>query len=677
MPTADTRWGRLQWVLSPTNWEFAPQEIYQSKASYICSKWHACSSGTLFRMVTMSALWCRQIIAWLVCGVFPRKSREDKPLLSPQEIYQRRASYICVCEASQAITCPTEQCRISEYVCSNCTTCSVIHEFEAWSGLRISIPKSVVTGAMYGSGTTRRQDGVKADVAKRKRDAGPDILEPQIRALTDQQTKIKCTQTRNRECEPRDLIECTCTDNTYRTSSKWHGCSSATYCSGAQRRVSCWNGGAGLSLRVSSAMTLKFMQFALLMLNVRYALSEELLSFNTKCQQVVDSSTYRFSNVAACCQNASQPQNVHFAGRSSIGLFTPDVCNAKNTAHIFAHNILADNSNTTIDVYVSCWNPELVRLQLYFGDFSMQLLFLATTPYNSRGTHELVMRTNGLDRAGQNKTREQNVTLYSMQMSVIRIQIYRNLGYCTIAGLFVGQNEFRCTRQRALRVHGNNVHLHKLVVVCNSDAQLVRSGVVWDFTNITTNALEIGNDCTQCPVATRRSAASTANSNTCEKCYTGLQTRVLSNSAWWNATSFMPQPEWAVHIPVPGNMIPSNNSGILRYSKRTDNGNMYLTNKDITYEYDNVLRLCAQPAQFVLKNLYIAVLRWQYFANFSVLETSYTWNLGDQIRIYSNSTLPPKRLSPIVLRRIGYRTWSPLNMAKGILNDKKITITRS
>ena len=57
------------------------------------------------------------------------------------------------------------------------------HEFESWSGLRISIPKSVVTGAMYGAGTTRRQDGVKADVAKRKRDAGPDILEPQIRAL--------------------------------------------------------------------------------------------------------------------------------------------------------------------------------------------------------------------------------------------------------------------------------------------------------------------------------------------------------------------------------------------------------------------------------------------------------------------------------------------------------------
>ena len=59
----------------------------------------------------------------------------------------------------------------------------VIHEFESWSGLRISIPKSVATGAMYGSGTTRRQERVKADVAKRKRDAGPDILEPQIRAL--------------------------------------------------------------------------------------------------------------------------------------------------------------------------------------------------------------------------------------------------------------------------------------------------------------------------------------------------------------------------------------------------------------------------------------------------------------------------------------------------------------
>ena len=59
----------------------------------------------------------------------------------------------------------------------------VIHEFESWSGLRISIPKSVVTGAMYGTSTIRRQADAKADAVKRKRDAGPDILNPQIRAL--------------------------------------------------------------------------------------------------------------------------------------------------------------------------------------------------------------------------------------------------------------------------------------------------------------------------------------------------------------------------------------------------------------------------------------------------------------------------------------------------------------
>jgi len=35
----------------------------------------------------------------------------------------------------------------------------VIHEFESWSGLRISIPKSLATGAMYGKGTARRQEG--------------------------------------------------------------------------------------------------------------------------------------------------------------------------------------------------------------------------------------------------------------------------------------------------------------------------------------------------------------------------------------------------------------------------------------------------------------------------------------------------------------------------------------
>jgi len=59
----------------------------------------------------------------------------------------------------------------------------VIHEFEFWSGLRISTPKSLATGAMYGTGTARRQVRAKTDAAKRKRDAGPDILNPQIQAL--------------------------------------------------------------------------------------------------------------------------------------------------------------------------------------------------------------------------------------------------------------------------------------------------------------------------------------------------------------------------------------------------------------------------------------------------------------------------------------------------------------
>ena len=59
----------------------------------------------------------------------------------------------------------------------------VIHEFEFWSELRISIPKSLATGSMYGTGTARRQEGAKADAAKRKKDAGPDILNSQIQAL--------------------------------------------------------------------------------------------------------------------------------------------------------------------------------------------------------------------------------------------------------------------------------------------------------------------------------------------------------------------------------------------------------------------------------------------------------------------------------------------------------------
>ena len=59
----------------------------------------------------------------------------------------------------------------------------VIHEFEFWSGLRISIPKSLATGAMYGTGSERQSERAKIDVAKRKRDAGTDVSNPQIQAL--------------------------------------------------------------------------------------------------------------------------------------------------------------------------------------------------------------------------------------------------------------------------------------------------------------------------------------------------------------------------------------------------------------------------------------------------------------------------------------------------------------
>ena len=59
----------------------------------------------------------------------------------------------------------------------------VVHEFEDWSGLRISTPKSLATGAMYGTGSERRSERAKIDTAKRKTDAGLDILNLQIRAL--------------------------------------------------------------------------------------------------------------------------------------------------------------------------------------------------------------------------------------------------------------------------------------------------------------------------------------------------------------------------------------------------------------------------------------------------------------------------------------------------------------
>ena len=43
----------------------------------------------------------------------------------------------------------------------------VVQEFEDWSGLRISTPKSLATGAMHGTGSARRSERAKTDTAKR------------------------------------------------------------------------------------------------------------------------------------------------------------------------------------------------------------------------------------------------------------------------------------------------------------------------------------------------------------------------------------------------------------------------------------------------------------------------------------------------------------------------------
>jgi len=49
---------------------------------------------------------------------------------------------------------------------------------------------------MYGTGA-RRQEGAKADAAKRKRDAGPDNLNPQIQALGAMDEALDADNTAN------------------------------------------------------------------------------------------------------------------------------------------------------------------------------------------------------------------------------------------------------------------------------------------------------------------------------------------------------------------------------------------------------------------------------------------------------------------------------------------------
>ena len=99
-----------------------------------------------------------------VCG---RQRGENWQAIDQESARARVCLRVCVCVCVCECSFPAQNGECFENVRDKFHLLDEIHEFESWSGLRISVPKSVATGAMYGTGTTRRQEGAKSDAAKR------------------------------------------------------------------------------------------------------------------------------------------------------------------------------------------------------------------------------------------------------------------------------------------------------------------------------------------------------------------------------------------------------------------------------------------------------------------------------------------------------------------------------
>jgi len=77
------------------------------------------------------------------------------------------------------------------------TLLEIVSQFQEWSGLKISIKKSLATGALYGRGETQRQKEASAESRKRKASGLPQFVSKAVTAAPHHfksESKSQCTQ---------------------------------------------------------------------------------------------------------------------------------------------------------------------------------------------------------------------------------------------------------------------------------------------------------------------------------------------------------------------------------------------------------------------------------------------------------------------------------------------------
>ena len=85
------------------------------------------------------------------------------------------------------------------------TLLHIVSEFQEWSGLKISIKKSLATGTLYGKGETQRQKDASAESRKRKAPVLPQYISKAVLQETQALENLHCDSADDIHSEEKDV----------------------------------------------------------------------------------------------------------------------------------------------------------------------------------------------------------------------------------------------------------------------------------------------------------------------------------------------------------------------------------------------------------------------------------------------------------------------------------------
>jgi len=328
------------------------------------------------------------------------------------------------------------------------------------------------------------------------------------------------------------------------------------------------------------------------------------------------------------------------------------VLDTTSNSGVFEHDVFAsDHATTVVFMQVSLYNPQESKLRLAVGGIVVVLNHTHTRTHARR-----MVPTNTMASQHPPTVHAVGGILKRQRLQELQVSFVRRGNVCIVflpTPVNHVQQQVLCHSSAFFHVHGSNVNLHSVVVQVN-----LRREAMWDFSLRPIGAHLL---CGVCPPGT----TAHRNHGSCSPCLSGFRVNVKATSAWWynanrsTSTMVVPEPDWAV-LEV-NNLRQS--TGIMRYSSRTNNGNMILTQHDRVYKYEDerlIPRVCTDSYEvhvrtrrnepvapdkcrvpIIVAKMYIGLI----FSNIenirvrALLLQQQTWETGDTVEFCDHTTI--------------------------------------